>query len=75
MNKPYLPRNQFLTISFQELETVWEMLAAHNKFGDIKDSVEAVRALSMTCSPMKALHTMLVATAWLADDGTSSGGD
>lgn len=72
MNKPFLPREQYMTISFQELETVWEMLAAHNKYNDIRDSVETVRLLSKTCSPMKALHTLLVITAWLADDGSGS---
>ncbi|MBW8880010.1 MAG: hypothetical protein JF615_00915 [Asticcacaulis sp.] len=68
MNRTFLPDENYLMISFHELETAWRMLASPDKLPHITDTVKAIRELNRQHGPEKAVFTMISATAWLTED-------
>ncbi len=75
MNTTYLPDENYLLMSWSDLEVAWRMLAAPDKHGQIEDTLKTLRSLNTRVGPEKAVFTMVAATAWLTDDGQMSGGE
>ncbi len=75
MNKPFLPDESYLIMRWSDLETAWRMLAAPDKQSQVEETLDAVRLLSQTVGPEKAVFSMIAATAWLTDDRTVSNKD
>ncbi len=57
-----------MVVRWQDLESVWHMLATPEKQSHIADTLTAVKLLSQE-GPAKAVFTMVAATAWLTDAG------
>ena len=68
MKRTFLPDDNYLLISFTELETAWQMLASPDKLPHISDTLKAIRELNRQYGPEKATFTMVSATAWLTED-------
>ena len=68
MNRTFLPDDDHLIISFQELETAWRMMAVPDKLKHIDDTIAAVRRINQAHGPQKAVFNMVSATAWLTAD-------
>lgn len=75
MSKPFLPHNEHMMINFTHLEMVWQMLAAPGKHQHIQDAIDTLKKLNRDQGPEKAIFNMIAVSAWLTDDGASSGGD
>ncbi len=73
MNTTELPKEPYLQISWNDLETAWRMLAAPDKSPLIKDTLLAVQSLYQSDGPEKAVFNMIAATAYLTDDGPKNG--
>ncbi len=71
-NPPFQPNTTHVMVRWSDLETAWRMLAAPDKESRITETVDAVRALSLSATSEKAVFTMIAATAWLTDDGPAS---
>ncbi len=67
--KTYLPDENYLLMSWSDLEIAWRMLAAPEKHSQIEDTLQTLRSLNAKVGPEKAVFTMVAATAWLTDDG------
>ena len=65
MKRDFLPNDTYMLISFDELETVWRMMAVPDKLKHLDAAVSAVRRLNQMHGPQKALYNMISATAWL----------
>lgn len=72
MSKSFYPNDNYLIISFQELEVAWRVLASPDKMHKIDESLQLIQTLNRTAGPAKALYSLVAATAWLTEDGTSS---
>ncbi len=68
MTRAFLPNEEHLIISFQELEMAWRMLAAPDKQAHIEDALAAIQRLNINYGPQKAVFNMISATAWLTSD-------
>lgn len=75
MTQAFLPNDNYLLISLEELETALRFLAAPEKLQHVSDIVQSVRVLNREAGPDKALFTMISATAWLTDDSSVSVGE
>lgn len=76
MNKPLipprLPDDPHVMVRWRDLEMAWRMLATPDKQARVTETVDAVRALSLSATSERAVFTMIAATAWLTDDGPAS---
>lgn len=68
MNQAFKPNDDYLIITYQELEMAWRMLASPEKLDQITDTLDSVRQLNRSYGPEKAIFTMVSATAWLTQD-------
>ncbi len=68
MNKPFTPKSPYLMVHWSDLETAWRMLASPDKQDHIEHTLNAVRTITTSAGPEKAVFTMIAATAWLTDD-------
>jgi len=68
MNKPFTPNTPYLMVHWSDLETAWRMLASPDKQDHIEQTLNAVRTITTSAGPEKAVFTMIAATAWLTDD-------
>ena len=68
MNKPFTPKSPFLMVHWDDLEMAWRMLASPDKQDHIEQTLEALRTITTSAGPEKAVFTMIAATAWLTDD-------
>lgn len=72
MSTPFMPNNQYMVVSWSELETAWRMLSAPEKHPYIEDCLQTVRDLYRTAGSERAILTFVATTAWLTADGRSS---
>ncbi|WP_235075795.1 hypothetical protein [Asticcacaulis sp. AC460] len=68
MSQAFKPNDDYLIITYQELEMAWRMLASPEKLDQITDTLNSVRQLNQSYGPEKAIFTMVSATAWLTQD-------
>ncbi|EGF92974.1 hypothetical protein ABI_14130 [Asticcacaulis biprosthecium C19] len=68
MSQAFKPNDDYLIITYQELEMAWRMLASPEKLDQITDTLDSVRQLNRSYGPEKAIFTMVSATAWLTQD-------
>jgi hypothetical protein len=68
MDKTFLPNDQYLIVSWRELEMAWRMMASPDKYSQIDNALQTVQAIQRTQGPEKSIFTIVAATAWLTDD-------
>lgn len=73
--KHFTPNEPYMLMRWSDLENAWRMLASPEKQLHVEETLRAVRALSQTARPDKAVFTMIAATAWLTDDSQSQTDD
>ena len=72
MNQTCLPNDNYMIISFTELEMVLTLLTSPGKRHLINDTVQTVHTLNRTEGPERALMTLVSAVAWLTEEPASS---
>lgn len=66
----FLPNDDYMTISFRELEAGLTMMGSPDKLHQISDTVSAIRAMNRTCGPERALMTLIGGIAYITDEAT-----
>ena len=69
MNKPNSPPPSYLTIQWNDLETVLRELSITAKHDSVPEILEDIQNLYRTQGSTAALFELIAATAWLTDDG------
>ncbi|ESQ84935.1 hypothetical protein AEAC466_07715 [Asticcacaulis sp. AC466] len=69
MSKLYHPDQQnYLSISYDELDMVLKMLADPQKSHHVSETINTVRTINMQVGTEKAIYTLVSAIAWLTDE-------
>lgn len=72
MNQTCLPNDNYMIISFNELEMVLTLLTTPGKRHLISDTVQTVQLLNRMEGPERALMTLVSGIAWLTEEQASS---
>lgn len=72
---PVDPNDNYLIVTWAELEQSWLLLASPERTAYIKPTLTALQNVNRLEGSDKAIYSLVAATAWLTDDGVSSSGD
>ena len=73
MSQDFKPNNNYMIITFRELEIALEVMANPNRRHLISDTISTIQALNSTEGPSRALMTLVGSVAWLTEEPGDGG--